>query len=86
MKTILITEILWTIVAAIEVMNSDIYKGAKMEFIYRSNSAVYTITVAVKDHCLGSTTDTDDPVVLRKELRDRQHASAQATIHVSLSD
>lgn len=53
---------------------------ARLAFLYRSQGAVLTITVAVRVHCLGSTTYTEDLSELWSELKSRYTETAESTV------
>lgn len=57
-----------------------------MTNVQRSQGTFYAITMAVRDDCLGSTTDTEDSVALWWELKARYRISVESTIDIFLAD
>lgn len=61
MKKMLLSKQNWTIVTGEEVIKVGVPEEAKLSHLNRTQNAVSKITMAVSDHCLGSTADTGDP-------------------------
>lgn len=74
------------IVAGDEVMREAMTKEAKWAFQNPAQSAISTITLAVSDLCIGSTTDTKISLELCNELRARYLVTAEAIIYTLLTD
>lgn len=61
-------------------MKVGVPEEARFSYLHHAQNAVQKITMTVSDHCLGLTTNTDDPVELCRVLNVRCLVSAEATI------
>lgn len=86
MKKLLVAKNNWEIVSRVEVMKAGITEDVKFAFLQRSQSAILTISTAVSDHCLVSTTDAEDLAALWRELKARYQVSAISTIDSLFTD
>lgn len=67
-------------------MKSGLTKKLRLEYIYRSQNAVITITMAVSDNCVGSETDVERLSELVNELEARLKLSEKENIQALQTD
>lgn len=67
-------------------MKSGITEDAHLAFLQHSQGTISTMTMAVNDHCFGSTTDTEHLAALRREPKSNYHDPAESTIDSLLTN
>lgn len=68
MHTVLMSKKYWTLVTGEEFIKVGVPEEARLEYMHRAHNFVSTFTMAVSDHRLRSTTDTDDTAEVWREL------------------
>lgn len=64
MKLVLVSKQYWTALCGYEVGKANSTNDARLEYPHHSENAISIITMAITDHGLGSTADTEDPEAL----------------------
>lgn len=56
----------------------------RISFLHCSQTAISTVTMPIEDDCLGATEDTESPVKLWNDLREKYSVSAETTEDIVL--
>lgn len=79
MKKVYSSKLCWDIIDGVEIVRTGMSLESWINFFHMSQTEVSTIVMSIEDECLGSVEDSDNPVELWNELREKYSISVEAT-------